>query len=65
MSEIAVAQMRSRMLKETEGFLSQRLTFSPGQTRSAKEEFVEYLRRFALRHGQLVDNHMLQELAAA
>lgn len=64
MSEIAVAQMRSRMLKETEGFLAQKLTYRPNNEKSVHKEFVEYFRRFALRHGQLIDNELIQELAS-
>lgn len=50
MSEAAVAQLRSRMLKETEGFLSQKLSHTPH--RSIESQAIqEYFRRFALRYG--------------
>ena len=62
MSEIAVAQMRNRMIKDTEGFLSKRLSVSPGQNSTLKEELVEYIRRFALRQGLTVDHQVLNEM---
>ncbi|MEC9092553.1 MAG: hypothetical protein VX438_07610 [Planctomycetota bacterium] len=63
MSEIAVEQMRSRMLKETEGFLSKKLSCEPRQSRTVKKEFLEYYRRFALRHGHDPATNILQEIS--
>lgn len=62
MSEYAVAQMRSRMLRETEGFLSKKLTFNPALKNSVEKEFVEYVRRFALRQGQVLKHPSLEEM---
>ena len=63
MSEIAVAQMRSRMLKETEGFLSKKLNYEPNQHRKVEKEFLEYYRRYALRHGYSAISNVLQEIS--
>ncbi|MEE2641748.1 MAG: hypothetical protein VX768_14060 [Planctomycetota bacterium] len=43
------------MLKDTEGFLSQRLSIDAHQKKNPEKEFHEYFRRFALRHGKLLN----------
>jgi hypothetical protein len=54
MSEVAVAQLRSRMLKDTEGFLSKKLSLDNEYGQSSKIDITEYMRRFGLQHGFLI-----------
>ena len=54
MSEIAVAQMRHRMLRETEGFLSEKLALVRRNPNQAREEFNKYVRQIELKRHQVV-----------
>lgn len=62
MSDVAVKEMRERMLKETEGFLSHKLFFDPAKQRPADRAFVEYYRRYVIRHGQIPDQRYVRQV---
>lgn len=63
MSEKAVAQMRRRMLKETEGYLSEKLAQCRGSSLRLRRELATQIVRMQLRPDYRLLSPMVQELS--